>query len=526
MAGRFRANTLALTTSSTEIYQCPAGVDASIHGLVITNTTASNATFGITLYKATPSPATTTTIASDIFVANNSAYNWARPINLNAGDIVSLSANIDSRLVAVASTYEANAVKQGYTIQGDFSGATSYGTNDVVAYSGTSYIAIQPSSGVTPGTDASKWMIFGTEGAQGKQGAQGVQGAQGPQGLTGLQGPQGVQGVQGPQGVEGAQGVAGAQGVQGRQGHQGPQGVQGVQGPQGFQGHQGVQGVQGPQGVQGVQGPQGFQGHQGVQGVQGPQGVQGVQGHQGVQGVQGPQGVQGVQGLPGEYAAIGLQGHQGVQGVQGPQGFQGHQGVQGVQGPQGFQGHQGVQGVQGPQGFQGHQGVQGVQGPQGFQGHQGVQGVQGPQGVQGVQGPQGFQGHQGVQGVQGPQGVQGVQGPQGVQGNPSPKSYTIINPVAGDEYTLFYTVTDLSISDVNAVLAGGTSSPQVSYSINSGTSRATTLTSHVNENVVSSTTTSDAAISIIQGVQGGRFVWVNIAGVQGTVPEFHVSLNF
>ena len=130
MAGRFRANTLQLTTSSTAIYECPTGVDASIHGLIITNTSASNATFSISVYKATPSPAATTSVASGIFIANNTSYTWGRPINLNTGDQVLLSANIDSRLVAVASTYEANAVKQGYTVLGDYSAGQAYSAHN------------------------------------------------------------------------------------------------------------------------------------------------------------------------------------------------------------------------------------------------------------------------------------------------------------------------------------------------------------------------------------------------------------
>lgn len=111
-----------------------------------------------------------------------------------------------------------------------WSGSASYVINDVVSYNGSSYVATQANSGVTPEDDPSSWSLVasrGTDGAAGAQGPAGPQGPQGPAGATGAQGAQGATGPQGPQGDPGSQGPQGATGATGPQGPQGPQGPAG-----------------------------------------------------------------------------------------------------------------------------------------------------------------------------------------------------------------------------------------------------------------------------------------------------------
>ena len=110
---------------------------------------------------------------------------------------------------------------QGFTNRGNWSNLSTYNDYDVVAYSGSVWLAIGTSTGVTPGTDLTKWLLWAAKGDTGSQGPQG------PQGATGSQGPQGATGSQGPQGPQGATGSQGPQGPQGATGSQGPQGAQG-----------------------------------------------------------------------------------------------------------------------------------------------------------------------------------------------------------------------------------------------------------------------------------------------------------
>lgn len=86
-------------------------------------------------------------------------------------------------------------------------------------------------------------------------------------------------------------------------------------GPKGETGAQGPKGDTGPQGLQGPVGPQGPQGEQGERGERGPQGIQGPQGEKGATGAQGPQGPTGATG------ATGATGPQGPAGQDGTDGF-------------------------------------------------------------------------------------------------------------------------------------------------------------------------------------------------------------
>ena len=87
----------------------------------------------------------------------------------------------------------------GFNFTGPFNNSTSYNVNDVVTFSGSTYIATVANQGVgTPDTNPTDWTLMA------QQGAAGAAGAQGPIGLTGGTGPAGPQGLLGPQGPQGA----------------------------------------------------------------------------------------------------------------------------------------------------------------------------------------------------------------------------------------------------------------------------------------------------------------------------------
>lgn len=170
----------------------------------------------------------------------------------------------------------------------------SYEVDDVVIYSGSSYICVTAissgeSSSHIPGVSA-RWELFtakgntGNTGAQGETGQTGVTGAQGETGVTGAQGNTGNTGAQGETGLTGA---TGAQGQTGNTGAVGATGAQGATGNTGAVGDTGVTGAQGNTGNTGVTGAQGVTGATGVQGETGATGVTGATGAQGNTGPQG-----------------------------------------------------------------------------------------------------------------------------------------------------------------------------------------------------------------------------------------------
>jgi len=84
---------------------------------------------------------------------------------------------------------------RGLSPRGLWASATSYLSNDLVTYAGSTWRAKLNNKAKTPATNAAVWEKFAAKGATG---AQGLTGVQGPPGEQGLQGPQGPQGPAGP----------------------------------------------------------------------------------------------------------------------------------------------------------------------------------------------------------------------------------------------------------------------------------------------------------------------------------------
>lgn len=368
------------------------------------------------------------------------------------------------------------AAGTSFSWQGNWLYSASYATNDVVAFSGRSYIAIQNPSSLQDPTDSNYWELLADKGADGAAGPQGTIGAAGPQGMTGPDGPQGPAGVDGDDGSQGIQGLIGLTGDQGPQGIQGPLGPDGATGPQGDPGATGPQGPVGSTGLQGETGAAGtsfnwlgvwsdrtvyatydvvaFNGRSYIA-TQIPVGLQDPtdpaywdlladKGADGAIGSQGPIGLTGPQGVAG---SIGPQGPAGADGGEGPQGIAGTVGLTGAEGSQGIQGLVGLTGTEGPQGIQGPTGLAGATGPQGaagtsfnwqgswlnvvlyatndavaFNGRSYIA-IQIPSSLQDPTNPDYWEllADKGADGAAGPQGTIGATGPQGVAGTIGPQ---------------------------------------------------------------------------------------------------------
>lgn len=131
---------------------------------------------------------------------------------------------------------------------GEWLVGTPYGLGDVVAYGGSSYIALVANTGRQPDSSPVYWSLLA---------AAGMPGPAGPTGPTGMQGPTGYAGQTGPAGTQGPTGSPGPAGIPGAPGATGPQGPAGPAGPTGATGASGIPGANGTNGANGAPGPPG-----------------------------------------------------------------------------------------------------------------------------------------------------------------------------------------------------------------------------------------------------------------------------
>lgn len=110
---------------------------------------------------------------------------------LVAGSNVTITVNDAADTITVAATGAGTGAQgpPGLVWRGTWASGVSYATDDAVAYSGSSYVAVAASTGVTPGTDITKWAVLAAAGATGSTGSTGTTGA------TGATGPAGVSGL-------------------------------------------------------------------------------------------------------------------------------------------------------------------------------------------------------------------------------------------------------------------------------------------------------------------------------------------
>jgi hypothetical protein len=199
-----KGQAVQILATDTTLYTCPATVESSVHGLVVSNTTAGALSVTLKLYKQ--ALGTTLTISPTKSIAASDTYTWSKPINLNAGDYL-VAVGSSTGLVALYSAYEGSATPAsvGFTGRGTWSSAANYVANDVVVYNSISYLALASSTNQTPSTATAYWMVLA------QQGATGATGPTGPQGTTGTTGTAGATGPTGPQGAAGEVTLVGTQ---------------------------------------------------------------------------------------------------------------------------------------------------------------------------------------------------------------------------------------------------------------------------------------------------------------------------
>jgi hypothetical protein len=106
--------------------------------------------------------------------------------------------------------------------------------------------------------------------------------------------------------------------------------------------------------------------------------------------------------------------------------------------------------------------------------------------------------------------------------NAAPRSITIAEPQIGDSFTLFRTSGETTITSAVALVSGGS----VTYELRYAADRTTAGTLATASDIVTNTTTGDSATVQNQPIPSGRYVWVEITAVSGTVNEFNLSVAF
>jgi hypothetical protein len=106
--------------------------------------------------------------------------------------------------------------------------------------------------------------------------------------------------------------------------------------------------------------------------------------------------------------------------------------------------------------------------------------------------------------------------------NAAPRSITIAGPQIGDSFTLFRTSGETTITSAVALVSSGS----VTYELRYAADRTTAGTLATASDIVTNTTTGDSATVQNQPIPSGRYVWVEITAVSGTVAEFNLSVAF
>src|SRR5260370_13858682 len=103
---------------------------------------------------------------------------------------------------STGATGAAGANGTGFNFRNAFDSTATYVINDVVTYSGSTYLASVANgpNTLTPDANTNAWVVLAQQGATGPAGSHGLPGAMGPQGSQGIQG---IPGTNGTNGIDG-----------------------------------------------------------------------------------------------------------------------------------------------------------------------------------------------------------------------------------------------------------------------------------------------------------------------------------
>lgn len=162
----FHSTPIAIGTADTLIFECPATLEGSVHGLQFENYSAGAVDLTIKLFKYATGATSTVRFKS---IPAGEEYEFTK-INVSAGDRVIAAAASAGAIRALANAYvdAATPVAVGFAARGAWLIGSAYAVNDVVTHNGTSYIARVAHSGSQP--PSANWMVLAEKGDQGPAG--------------------------------------------------------------------------------------------------------------------------------------------------------------------------------------------------------------------------------------------------------------------------------------------------------------------------------------------------------------------
>lgn len=118
-------------------------------------------------------------------------------------------------------------------------------------------------------------------------------------------------------------------------------------------------------------------------------------------------------------------------------------------------------------------------------------------------------------------GYTGSRGYSGSRGTISPRIINFLTPSSLDEVTVFYTPSQLTVSEVRGIIRGST---DITYTLNYGNRNAAGTV--IATDTVTSTTIGDIAVISNSVIPANSWVWCEVTSVNGSINEFSLNLTF
>lgn len=108
------------------------------------------------------------------------------------------------------------------------------------------------------------------------------------------------------------------------------------------------------------------------------------------------------------------------------------------------------------------------------------------------------------------------------------KAITIESPTSSEDITLFFTDDAITVTQLNAVLANGSATPSVTWTIRHSTDRSATGNEVVTSGTTTTSITSGSEVTSFNDatIPAGSWVWLETTAQSGTVPELSVSVEY
>lgn len=108
------------------------------------------------------------------------------------------------------------------------------------------------------------------------------------------------------------------------------------------------------------------------------------------------------------------------------------------------------------------------------------------------------------------------------------KAITIEEPTASEDITMFFTDKAITISEMEAVLANGSATPSVTWTIRHSTNRNLTGSEVVTGGTVTTSITTGSIVTVFNDatIPANSWVWLETTAQSGTVPELHITIQY